>query len=443
MKPKKPLHKKVKLIRLYKTLAVVLMLLLLFMPNSIARDVEIETKLLLTVLGIDRTDDGYEVSGLAVLPEETQNSNIVKLMVRGEGLSIRKALDDISSKMGKTLELSLCGSVVWGDNFKEDGIIGAGEYLLSSGFFSPGVYLLQANKLNARDILAKSIELNDATITRMSKLVEHNQTGLNVPTTTLLKFIEETQGVSRASYMPAIEIAANKPSGGGGQAESGASQSAAAGGGTETKSAESGGGSSGSGNCGGGCSGSGNSGGGGGETTGVLSMENVFLFKGGRKIKLLTKEETRGLAWTDERSNKGHYVIENFIYDGVNMKIFNLRLTDKKCRLETKIENGVPKAALRVRLHMMYEDKYKLHMLWSEYGHTQEELNKAVERALQKSITAEIKSAVDEMQGCNCDAFQFTPNMYQFHTKAYRAVKDKLRLFADTAVEYDVKVSLL
>lgn len=420
------LKKKTTLILIYKLATLVLILALMLAPRSISKDAEIESKLLIAALGIDSTTDGFEVSALAVLPEDAQSGGIVKLLVRGEGRSVRTAIDDISSKMGKGLELFLCGTIIFGDNFEDAGVLEISQYLLSSGMVSPGIFLLSANKMSAKNILDKSISLNDATITRMAKLVEFNQAYLNISAITLLKFVEDSANMAATSIMPAIEITTKKPANEEGSNESGmgALNDSGGGGGSDTTKTEGGGAQN------------------GGDATEIISMENVFVFKNGFKKKILTKEQSRGVAWADKKSKHGYYVIQDFVYEGRDIGILNFKVSHKKCRIRASLVDGQPRATIKLDLRMSFEDKFKMLFIEEQDNGSFAKLLKEVEAAVSKNIRQEILSAVEESKLLDCDVFQLMPHIRRYHNKAFKRYENKTEMYQNTSVDIDVKLRL-
>ena len=135
---------------------------------------EIETKLLLTVLGLDKTENGYRVTATAVMPAESQNGATTRTDVESEEVSVSAALEKLSLKMGKRLELGLCGVVVVGDTFGDESPLPHLKYLLSSGKIIPGAYLIFADGMPAKKAIEMTNALSEASSNGLSTLVEHN-----------------------------------------------------------------------------------------------------------------------------------------------------------------------------------------------------------------------------------------------------------------------------
>ena len=114
---------KTKLLKIYKLMILFFVLVLILSPKSVTNRPEIETKLLLTSIGLDKVEDQYRVSATAVMPQESQNGSTMRLNVGVEADSVSAAFEKLSLKMGKKLELGLCGLIVIGDTFGDESIL--------------------------------------------------------------------------------------------------------------------------------------------------------------------------------------------------------------------------------------------------------------------------------------------------------------------------------
>lgn len=226
---------KERLLRIYKILIAVFVVVLVLLPRSVTSIPEIETKLLLTVMGLDKTENGYRVSATAVMPAESQNGSTIRAEVEAEEVSVSAALEKLSLKMGKRLELGLCGVVMVGDTFGDESLLPHLKYLLSSGKIIPGAYLVQAKDRSAKEAIEMSDALSEASSNGLSTLVEHNALNTHMSTITLLKFLSDTASVTNCAYMPQLEIGKkDKAFGGGSDGGSGSGESGTSGEGSES-----------------------------------------------------------------------------------------------------------------------------------------------------------------------------------------------------------------
>lgn len=406
---------KARLLNVYKILIAAFIILLLLLPKGITSMPEIETKLLLTVMGIDKVEAGYRVSATAVMPQESQNGSTKRLNVGAEGESISSALEKLRLKMGKELELGLCGLIVVGDTFGDENILPHLNYFLSSGKIIPGAYLVLSPGKSAQETIEMSNLLSEASSNGLSNLIEHNATGTAMPAVTLLKFLSESNSISKCAYIPCIEISEK-----------------------ESKLDKSGGSGS------GGSAGSGDESGGGsdskGKETEIKALSNIAFYRDGIKIYLMTEEETKGYTWFDKSSTHGLIELNDFSAGGVSVGRVYCQLRDKKFKIRTSLDGGEPKALLSVEAVLELEDRHKLSNLYKYSGVDEKELNDSIVREYREKIQDEIALAVNVMKGLDCDAVGLVSNLYKHHFKQYKQYEEKDKLFSDMTVEYDIKV---
>lgn len=403
---------KTKLLKIYKLMILFFILVLILSPKSVTNRPEIETKLLLTSIGLDKVEDQYRVSATAVMPQESQNGSTMRLNVGVEADSVSAAFEKLSLKMGKKLELGLCGLIVIGDTFGDESILPHLNYLMASGKIIPGAYLVLSLGKSAKETIEMSNMLSEASSNGLSKLIEHNALDTNMPSITLLKFLSETGSVTKSSYIPCIEI---------GKKDSGSDQEKPSDGGSDE----------------------GQSSGSGADKKGeteIKSLSKIAFYRDGRQIKFLDDEQTRGFTWSDKTSTQGLVSLENLKVQDIEVGQIFCQLRSKKFKIKTGINNGVPQTKMSVEVLLELEDRYKLSDLFKYYGISEEEINQNIKNQFAVKIENELVSVINVMKECDCDAMGLTTNLYKFHYNDYNNYPDKENILSAMQVDYDIKV---
>lgn len=403
---------KTKLLKIYKLMILFFILVLILSPKSVTNRPEIETKLLLTSIGLDKVEEQYRVSATAVMPQESQNGSTMRLNVGVEADSVSAAFEKLSLKMGKKLELGLCGLIVIGDTFGDESILPHLNYLMASGKIIPGAYLVLSPGKSAKETIEMSNMLSEASSNGLSKLIEHNALDTNMPAITLLKFLSETGSVTKSSYIPCIEIGKKdsdsdqeKPSDGG------SDEGQSSGSGEDKK----------------------------GETE-IKSLSKIAFYRDGRQIKFLDDEQTRGFTWSNKTSTQGLVSLENLKVQDIDAGQIFCQLRSKKFKIKTGIDNGVPQTKMSVEVLLELEDRYKLSDLFKYYGISEEEINQNIKNQFAVKIENELVSVINVMKECDCDAMGLTTNLYKFHYNDYNNYPDKENILSAMQVDYDIKV---
>lgn len=402
---------KERLLRVYKVLIALFVIVLVLLPRSVTSMPEIETKLLLTVMGLDKTENGYRVSAAAVMPAESQNGSTTRTDIESEEVSVSAALEKLSLKMGKRLELGLCGVVVVGDTFGDESLLPHLKYLLSSGKIIPGAYLIFADGMPAKKAIEMSNALSEASSNGLSTLVEHNALNTHMSTITLLKFLSDTASVTNCAYMPILEIGEKEQEFGGSGSDEG-SQSGS-----------------------GGTSGSGQSG-----TAEIEQINRIAIYKNGVKTGAFDPVETRGYDWTDKNNTQGLVTVKNFTAGGIEAGEVYCQLIDKRVNIDVGFDGGVPTAKVKVDALMKFEERYKLSDLNKYAGVSEKELGERMKEQFAEKIKSNIESAVKAMKRLDADVSGFTDRLYRFRNKEYNAYKNKKNLLSNLAVTVEVNV---
>ncbi len=409
--------KKSKLLNVYKLAALVFIIALLVLPKAIISTPEIEAKLLITTLGFDRENEKIIVSGTAVMPSEAHDGSTMRLSVYAEGESLSEALSQLSVKMGKKLELGLCGLVVVGNTLAEESVLPYLEYLLSSGKIIPGAYLVYSPDRSAKEAIEMTNLLSEATSNGLSKLIEHNAQLTNMSAVTLHKFLSDSYGASKGCFMPCLRLEQKQglptSSGGGG----------------------SGGGSSGSNGASGGSSGN--------ESTEaeINSLKKIMLFNNGVCAGEMDDEQTRGFTWTDKSSTRGLVTLKNFTVKDKSVGEIYCQLLDKSYEMKTEYKKGLPRVKLKVKALLAFEDRYKISNLYRYDNVSENELNKQLRSQFASSIKNEIAKAVDVMRNYGCDAIGIEQSLYRHNYKHYKNDASKGSHIQTIPIEIEVKVS--
>ena len=178
-----------------------------FLPSVLNKNPQIQSKLLVTAIGIDSEQDGkIELSSVCILPDSGQENKVKSITVTSKARSIAECIEIVSEQYGKQVELGLCGLVVIGESTDGQSILPHLEFLLSSAYISPGTYLIYANEGKASELLEYASAQNPSTAEILSSVVGFNDKTARITTKTLLEFLSETHGVSSSSILPSVKV---------------------------------------------------------------------------------------------------------------------------------------------------------------------------------------------------------------------------------------------
>ena len=106
-----------------------LILCLLFLPTAIVAQPESANKIIIRAMGIDKTEEGYEVTAIAFTPQSSQTFGENYKVIEGKGDSLYTALISLGNHAGKEIALAHTNVIVVDEKASAEGLIEAIDYL--------------------------------------------------------------------------------------------------------------------------------------------------------------------------------------------------------------------------------------------------------------------------------------------------------------------------
>ncbi|MBO5224139.1 MAG: hypothetical protein J6C23_06490 [Clostridia bacterium] len=404
----KKLFEKVKINRVLIILFVLFFCAVFFIPSVVNRDPQIQTKLLITAIGVDRTENGEtEFSGIAVLPESGEQAKVRSVTVTNVAASLSECIENVSEQYGKQVELGLCGLVVFGESTDNESILPDLEFLLSSALISPGTYLIHTAGNNASELLDFASSQNPSTAEILSSVVEFNDKTARITTRTLLEFLSESHSLSGASVIPSVRVSEKL----------GAKESGDEGKGSgEAKSKDS-------------------------KKSAVQSLTTAVMYKNGKNIGSLTEEQTLGFNLATSQSDKGLLVIDNLEIDGTEMGRIDCWVYSSSFSNQAVFVNGVPVFGIKIEVILQFQDQHKIIRAWQKNGYKEEEVITPIIKGFEEKIKSAVLSAYEKAKTVNADIFNVKTEFSRYHCNDYKKIQKTDDVFLLSKPKVEVKVS--
>lgn len=409
----KRLDKKELQTRILIALFVVFIASVLFIPSIINRKPQIQTKLLVTALGIDKSENGeIELSAIAVMPQSGEEAAVKSITVESKERSLGECLETISEIYGKETELGLCGLIVLGESTQNENVLPDLEFLFSSAFVSPGVYLVNSFNSSAKEILTLASSLDPSSAQILSSTVDFNANSCNISTITLLEFVSQHYTPSTSSIIPTIKLDEKEEASAGSTNKSGESQEQSTSPSQDSK------------------------------KTPVKSLKNTGLYKNGIKKGELNKEQTLGYSLTKNENMQGMITLENVVINGEDQGDIECSIYSKSCKKKVDFVNEKPiiRYEISVTLHLLAQNK--IIKQWEKNGRNSQEVIQPVISAFEEKIKTAVNEAVEKCKEVDCDSFLIENEFYRFKNKEYKEYKSKNgTFFKDVKIEVVPTVS--
>ncbi len=300
--------------RLFWIIAVILIILMipaLYMPS------QTDQKAIVTALGIDKSEDEYEISCLVVVPNPSNNTASDSVdMVTASGKSVAEAIHSISLNIGKIIGLAHCDTIVLSDKVLEEDLATTLDYLNRSGELTKNAMLINTPK-SSKELLETTISTKNVSSLKLSSVVQYNKEFTFSGDATIDAFYVDYYLPSGVSLIPVVEVEESKD------------QSSEAGGGGESVM---GGGSS----------------GGGGQSESSPSKKlacngDICVLNKGKKVATLSQNTTVAYNVLNPDTKKGFVYLEGVNGDGLQDAKITLEIRKKDIKKKASFEDDKPK----------------------------------------------------------------------------------------------------
>ena len=376
---------------IYKVLLFVFAFAVAFLPATASRNLEVNSRVVVEMLGVDGSDGGVEVTAQYVMPTETDGAT-TKDKVTVEGKTLTEAVELLNTALGRRAELGQCSVVVVGSEL-DPSVLGT---LMTATDVTADVYLTAATE-KAKDLVGDMTDFMKKSGATDADFIAYSAKKAHIATVTLLNFLSDLDSASGTAFVPVVEMLESDD--GGGQE------------GEESKSG--GGGSSGS-----------------SEQSG-MKVEKLALYGKTGRTAVLEAESARGVAWVSAPIEKG-IVTADVEYGGDTVEAVSARLIKKCAEITTDAKNG--KATVRLKATLEPNgDKFNL------LDTKGESASKAIKSAFADKIRGEIEKAFSDARAVKSDPLFIGRTFYRYAPAYFDSEYSLDKVKVDFAVTVELK----
>lgn len=395
------------------TWILLLLSCLVFVPQSFSYQAKLNMRVIVTGMGIDKVEDGYEITAQVVMPtpgSESGGGNATLGFISEIGVNVSDGVQKIAYKIGKTAGFSHMSFLIVGQNMLEDNLAESLDYFVRDPELNTSVMML-ISPTTAKDMLSKTETLELSAGVGLQKVFIYKQSSFNGVMMPIEEFVNNAFGLSKSSAVGGILITEE------GEEELGKSTS-------ETLSGSESGGQSGQGN-----NGSSSGGGGGSKSTGssqdgrIKYYNDVYYFKRGKFIgKFEKEEELLGFFLTDNVSNNGEFTVKNVNGGVLKNATVGIQFREEKTRKKINFKEGKPVYELQitfkdVRIVELLNDGALTEKI---YRDPDEEMVSAIKKAIEKEVERDIMQTFEKAKTDDVDIFKIADKCYQFKPKQWK-----------------------
>lgn len=105
-------------------------LIVIMFPSTLYLQSDKDKTVVITTVGIDREEDEYNISLLAVIPKGSNDINANLEVFEAKGKSVAEALDNLSLNSGKKIGLAHCDCIIFSLEVAEDNVAMVLDYFI-------------------------------------------------------------------------------------------------------------------------------------------------------------------------------------------------------------------------------------------------------------------------------------------------------------------------
>ena len=382
---------------------IILIISLILVPQSLNIQSELNMRIIVTAIGVDFSDEKYEVTAQVVRPSDgsTAEGGSAGLdFISSKADTVAEAMYQVSFLLGKTAGMGHVNAVCFGKSVIDNNLaIPTIDYFIRDARIPTSCLLLVCDG-ESKEELKKTKALELASAVGIQKLYLYKEQSMNGSMIQLERFVNDYYKIGSTSIISGIKF----------EDESKDEQNGSQGG------------------SGGSDSGSGGSGGSGSSDQKpkqrIAFFNNVYLFKNGNKVFEFSEENgVKGLNYANKKSSSGiislKNVSDNLYYDNARVSVF---VRDKSVNIDAHFEGNTPVCKMKVHtsrneiIEIDNESGEKINTLYIQ----RDFLTKEVENKIVEEMEKEIKNTFNLAQKVNADVFHLGDELYSKNPKKWK-----------------------
>lgn len=394
-----------------------LILIVIMFPQTIYMQSDNNTKLVVTTLGIDKEEDGYSVTSLAVIPKVSTDVNANLEIFQGKGKSISEALQNISLNTGKHVGLAHCDCIIVSLEVLKENISQVLDYFIRTSNLTTNATIL-ATENKSSELIEASKSSNNLLDLTLKDIVTYEEQTTLLDNTTIERFYRAYFSKSGTFFMPIINVEESNDSSGGSGGQS-----------SDSSSGNDGASSSGS--------------GGQGSQSKISNKQDIAIITDGKYVRTLSEDERFIYNLLSGSSKYLTIEVENINDEYVNDSVEIYQQVSKVRLPLYKFDDGKPYVQYEVWLNIMMEEiNSKNNYAFASIDALQNFLSETAEKKLLESIDEKRKKTVELMHTEKNDILNLYNKFNAFNHKKWEKYLETLTSEEDYLSGVDIRINL-
>ena len=426
-----------KFIKRHRLVVTFLCVAILLTPFSISKPAESDRMAVVTSVGIDKTEQGIELSVNTIVPNSGQagggggTDGTVKT-VSATGTNVSTAFANITLVLGKFPGLAHCDSIILNKNLFEENVLEYLDFFIRTNNLTSNAAIMVAQN-TAKEVVETAASQKGLRAVSVSEILLLNTEYALSKASNIDEFYLNTFSPSKTSMLPLITVgdsgksnpdvdggvaqtALNTNAGKGSQSDSGSSQSSGS-----SKSLKSGANSSAKNNSTSTPQKAEESGSGNGSPEKIIKNEGKgVIVKNGKIVATIIGDEMNGLNLLSLDTKRGHIQIKNVNTPEFSDASLTFEIFNKKTSYSGKFVNGKPVFNFDIDLVLKLEEATQKTSNIKALTTTKNYVEGVVKTKLYQTAENSISKLINTSKANNADVFEVYDYFNKFHNSEWK-----------------------
>lgn len=389
------------------------------LPSTLYMQSDKDDTIIITTIGIDKEDSGYNITALAVIPKGSNDINSNLEVFNANGDTISQALDTISLDTGKKIGLAHCDCIILSQDVLNENITKLMDYFIRTGNITTNATLIATNN-KASKLIEATKSSNNLLDLSLKNIVTYQEQSSMLDDVTLEKFYRTHYMKSSTFNLPIISIDNsinnNKSSGGGGNESSGNTEDGS-GGSTNSNSSQ---------------------------QAKIKNDSKIAILENGKLSRIMTSDETFIYNLLSPSSDKIRIEIDNINDQFVNNSKEVYQQVDKFVLPIYKFVDDKPVVEYHIWLSLMIdeiisEDNFS----YASIDSLQNYLSDPVKKSIHSQVQEKLNKTVELMNTEKDDILHLYEKFNAFHPNKWKRYIDSLENQQDYLQNVDIEINLI
>ncbi|MBQ3235001.1 MAG: hypothetical protein IJA97_02455 [Clostridia bacterium] len=355
--------------------------------------IDVEKTALIVAIGIDKVEDGYEVTAQIAVPEATnQSTKSNESVIYAKGDTLYDAVSEIGNRTGWYPKLSFCNLIILGNSVFEENVMGVVDFFVRS-YKVEDSSILCASEKSAKELLMSISPLDNISSFALSKIFvrDHNNASA-ILTTTVRDFSILYYSKSKSGLMPQVKMIKTEDKGDNTSSASSLTSNSGAGGNEAEK-----------------------------NTPVVYDAETSLLFYNGYKVGELNGDECLFYSMFEKGANDAYFSLPVTDDDGNGgTALLSIKKANSSLKLVKEEGTFKLKGELKLRIKISDTDFPQSMKEIATIGRLNDKNLKKAENYVKEKLS----DAFERSKNLNCDLFETTEMLYRYHNGDFDDYKD-------------------